>query len=241
MLNRLLSRQGLRVGAIVTAGHEDTLRIERAIQTHLGYPYGDRLHVATHHHNPPLIPRELVFGVRGRIDVFGEEVLPLREADVRDAARALIDAQVDGIVVGLLSSYRNGAHEQRVAEIVREELAAAGRNGDGPGVFVSSELYPSRRDLPRLNSTIVEAYAAEPSRGNAPRGERPHPRARGGVRAPRHGRARGDDLDRGPRAGAHARLRPDRRRRRRAHPRRPARPARTCCAPTSAGRRSTSR
>ena len=50
MLNRLLCRQGLRVGAIVTAGHEDTLRIERAIQTHLGYPYGDRLHVATHHH-----------------------------------------------------------------------------------------------------------------------------------------------------------------------------------------------
>ena len=51
MLNRLLSRQGLRVGAILTAGHEDTLRIERAVQTYLGYPYGDRLHVATHHHN----------------------------------------------------------------------------------------------------------------------------------------------------------------------------------------------
>ena len=29
----------------------------------------------------------------------------------------------------------------------------------------SSELYPLRRDLPRLNSTLIEAYAAEPSRG----------------------------------------------------------------------------
>ena len=31
-------------------------------------------------------------------------------------------------------------------------------------MFLSSELYPMRRDLPRLNSTVIEAYAAEPSR-----------------------------------------------------------------------------
>src|SRR3954454_25214677 len=31
MLNRLLSRQGLEIGAIVTAGQEDYLRIERGI------------------------------------------------------------------------------------------------------------------------------------------------------------------------------------------------------------------
>ncbi len=165
MLNRLLSRQGLPVGAIVTAGHEDALRIERAVQTYLGYPYGDRLHVATHHHNESLVPRSLIHGVRGRLDLFGEEVLPLREQDVRDAARALLDAGVEGIVIGLLSSYRSGAHEQRAAAIVREEIAARGHDGDGPPLFVSSELYPSRRDLPRLNSTVVEAYAAEPSRG----------------------------------------------------------------------------
>ncbi len=36
---------------------------------------------------------------------------------------------------------------------------------DGVPVYVSSELYPLRRDLPRLNSTLIEAYAAEPSRG----------------------------------------------------------------------------
>ena len=37
MLNRLLQRQGLRVGCIVNAGHEDYLRLERGIQTYLGY------------------------------------------------------------------------------------------------------------------------------------------------------------------------------------------------------------
>ena len=37
MLNRLLERNGRRVGIIVTAGQEDYLRTERAIQTYLGY------------------------------------------------------------------------------------------------------------------------------------------------------------------------------------------------------------
>jgi acetone carboxylase, beta subunit len=164
MLNRLLTRKGRRVGAIVTAGQEDVLQMERGIQTYLGYSYADRLHIATHHHNEPLIPRDRMKGVRGRIDLFGNEVLALREQDARDAANALLDAGVEGIVISLIFSYRNPAHEQRVREIVEEEKARRGSNGDCP-VFVSSELYPSRRDFPRLNSTVIEAYAAEPSRG----------------------------------------------------------------------------
>ncbi|HME04665.1 MAG TPA: hydantoinase/oxoprolinase family protein, partial [Solirubrobacteraceae bacterium] len=163
MLNRLLQRQGLRIGCIVNAGHEDYLRLERGIQTHLGSSYADRLHLATHFHNEPLVPRARMKGVRGRIDVFGDEVLPLREKDVGDAAIALLDDGVEGIVVSLLFSYRNAKHERRVAEIIEQEKEARGINGSVP-VFLSSELYPMRRDLPRLNSTVIEAYAAEPSR-----------------------------------------------------------------------------
>jgi acetone carboxylase, beta subunit len=164
MLNRLLSRTGLEVGCIVTAGQEDYLVIERGIQTYLGYSYSDRLHLATHHHNPPLVPRERMKGVRGRIDVMGAEVLPLREEDAREAAAALLDQGVQGIVVSLLFSYRSAEHEIRVGEILAEEKAKRGIDGEVP-VFLSSELYPLRRDLPRLNSTLIEAYAAEPSRG----------------------------------------------------------------------------
>src|SRR5438105_2454991 len=165
MLNRLLQRQGLKIGCIVNAGHEDYLRLERGIQTYLGTSYSDRLHLATHFHNEPLVPRERMKGVRGRIDVFGDEVLPLREEDARAAARELLAEGVQGIVISLLFSYRNPAHEQRVGEIVAEEKAAAGVDGSVP-VFLSSELYPMRRDLPRLNSTVIEAYAAEPSRSS---------------------------------------------------------------------------
>jgi N-methylhydantoinase A/acetone carboxylase beta subunit len=168
MLNRLLTRGGREIGALVTAGQEDYLRIERGIQTYLGFSYSDRLHLATHHHNPPIVPRERMKGVRGRIDVMGAEVLPLREADVREGAAELLDAGVEGICICFLFSYRNAEHEIRAAEIVHELIAERGVDG-GPPVYLSSELYPLRRDLPRLNSTLIEAYAAEPSRGTMQR------------------------------------------------------------------------
>jgi acetone carboxylase, beta subunit len=160
MLNRLLAREGRRIGAIVSAGQEDYLQLERGIQTYLGYSYADRLHVATHFHNQPIVERGLMKGVRGRIDVLGQEVLPLREEDVRAAARELLDADVEGICVCLLFAYRNAEHELRVGEILREVM-----DGREVPLYLSSELYPMRRDLPRLNSTLIEAYAAEPSRG----------------------------------------------------------------------------
>ena len=157
MLNRLLERKGRRVGVIVTGGVEDTLRLERGIQTYLGYPYSDRLHVATHYHNEPLVPRERVKGVRERVDMFGEVAIPIYEDEARAAVEELRDAGVEGIVVNLLYSYRNSEHEDRIRAIA-EDVAP------GIPVFLSSELYPMRRDFPRLNSTLVEAYAAEPSR-----------------------------------------------------------------------------
>src|SRR5438552_10175048 len=120
MLNRLLERKGRRIGVIVTAGTEDTLRLERGIQTYLGYPYSDRLHVATHFHNEPLVPRDRVKGVRERIDMFGEVAIPLYEDDARRAGEELRDASVEGIVVNLLYSYRNSEHEDRIREIAAE-------------------------------------------------------------------------------------------------------------------------
>ncbi len=162
MLNRLLERKGRKVGVIVAAGMEDYLRLERGIQTYLGYSFCDRIHLVTHRHNEPLVPRERVMGVRGRINLFGAEVIPLYEDETRDAVNRLLDFGVDNIVVNLPFSYKNPAHEQRVRAICDEVMDA---NGGRIPVYLSSELYPMRQDFPRLNSTIMEAYAAEPSRG----------------------------------------------------------------------------
>lgn len=162
MLNRLLERKGKRLGLIVTAGQEDYLRLERGIQTYLGYSYSDRLHVATHRHNEPLIPRERIRGVRERIDLFGDVIIPVYEEEVVQAVEELLDQDVEGICVNLLFSYRNPIHEVRVREIAEKVME---KKGVRVPLFLASELYPMRRDFPRLNTLLVEAYAAEPSRG----------------------------------------------------------------------------
>ena len=144
MLNRLLSRQGLRIGAIVTAGQEDYLKIERGIQTYLGYSYSDRLHLATHYHNPPLVPRERMKGVRGRIDVFGDEVAPLREQDARQAAAELLDAGVDGICVCLLFSTETPSTRSGSGRSSRRRRQR-GANGEVPVVPLLGALSAAPR------------------------------------------------------------------------------------------------
>ena len=161
MINRLLERKGRRVGCIVTAGMEDYLRLERGIQTYLGYSYSDRVHVVTHHHNEPLVPRSRMKGATERIDVFGDVVIPLYEDEVRTAARELLADAVEAICISFVFAYRNDAHEARAEEIVREEMAAANREVP---IYRSSDRYPLRPDFPRLNTLLIEAYAAEPSR-----------------------------------------------------------------------------
>jgi len=162
MLNRLLERKGQKLGLIVSGGAEDYLRLERAIQTYLGYSYRDRLKVITHRHNPPLVPRERIFGVRGRIDLFGDEVIPLYEQEAAEAIERCLDFEVEGIVVNLMFSYANPAHEQKIRKIAEEVMA---RRGQQVPLFLSSELYPVMDDFARLNTVLIEAYAADPSRG----------------------------------------------------------------------------
>jgi acetone carboxylase, beta subunit len=161
MLNRLLERKGRRVGCIVTAGMEDYLRLERGIQTYLGYSYSDRVHVVTHRHNEPLVPRRWMKGATERVDVFGDVAIPLYEDEVSLAARELLQDGVEAICISFIFSYRNSAHEERAEELVRAAMAEVGREVP---VYRSSDRYPLRPDFPRLNTLIVEAYAAEPSR-----------------------------------------------------------------------------
>jgi acetone carboxylase beta subunit len=161
MLNRLVSRKGRKVGLIVNKGMEDFHRMGRAVQSHLGYSYSDRLHLNTHHYDPPLVPREWTRGVTERIDMFGNVVIPLYEHEVEPAVRELVEEGVEAIVISLLHSYKNPVHERRVRDIARETVQKMGK--DIP-VFASVDYYPVRKESHRTNTTILEAYAADPSR-----------------------------------------------------------------------------
>ncbi|MBA4602657.1 hydantoinase/oxoprolinase family protein [Thermoactinomyces sp. AMNI-1] len=161
MLNRLVQRRGRRVGLIVNKGMEDFHRMGRAIQAYLGYSYSDRLHINTHRYDPPLVPGELTRGVTERVDLFGNVVIPLYEHEVEPAVRELLEMDVQAIVISLLHSYRYPAHERKVRDIAREMIKKSGK--DIP-VFASVDYYPVRKESHRTNTTIIEAYAADPSR-----------------------------------------------------------------------------
>jgi acetone carboxylase, beta subunit len=161
MLNRLVSRKGRRVGLIVNKGMEDFHRMGRAIQSYLGYSYSDRLHLNTHRYDPPLVPRERTRGITERVDVFGNVVIPLYENEIEPAVRNLLDQDVEAIVISFLHSYKYPQHERRVRDVAKELIQKAGKEIP---VFASVDYYPVRKEMHRTNTTIIEAYAADPSR-----------------------------------------------------------------------------
>ena len=161
MLNRVVQRKGMKVGLIVNRGMEDFHRMGRGIQCYLGYSLEDRLHLNTHRYDEPLVPAARTMGVTERVDCHGDVVIPLREHEAFEAAHRLLDQGVEAIAICLLHAHKNGRHERRVAEIAREVIAQ--RGADIP-VFASVDYYPTRKESHRSNTTILEAYAAEPSR-----------------------------------------------------------------------------
>lgn len=162
MLNTLLQRRGTRLGLITTKGMEDDVLKGRGTHTWKSYAYSDRLHAVTHVAPQPLVSRRYVYGATERIDAFGEAVIPLYEHEVESAVLKLLDKGVEAIVIHFLFSYLNNAHELRAEQIVARVLQETARTE--VGVFLGSKLRPVMRENGRLNSALIEAYAAAPSR-----------------------------------------------------------------------------
>ncbi|MFX0040768.1 MAG: hydantoinase/oxoprolinase family protein [Promethearchaeota archaeon] len=162
MVNRLLERQGnSNIGVIVNAGFEDLLRLGRALQCWIYLDYGGRLHAREHEHPTPLIPRNQIKGVRGRINFWGDELIPLYKKEVEKAVNELLDMNVDCICVCFLCSYMNTSHELQVRAIAEKIMKEKVKEIP---IILSCEHNPVRGETPRLNALIIEQYAAEPSR-----------------------------------------------------------------------------
>jgi len=161
MLNRVVQRKGLDVGLIVNKGFEHVHSMGRAAQSYLGYALEERLHLNTHRYDPPLVPLNRTRGVTERTDVQGKVVIPLREQEVRAAVRELVEEGSKAIVIVFLQSHKNAESERLARDAALDELKKLGSNIP---VFASVDYYPSRKESHRTNTTILEAYAAEPSR-----------------------------------------------------------------------------
>jgi N-methylhydantoinase A/oxoprolinase/acetone carboxylase beta subunit len=155
-MNRLIEHKGPKLGLLITAGFEDTTLIGRASQWSDGVPLKYQRNIAGVDRPEPLIPKELIVGVKERVDSRGMIVRPLDEDDLLAKIQYLVDAGVRGFVVSLLWSFLEPAHERRIKEILEQEYHAAFL-GAMP-VFLSSDVAPRMYEYPRTMMTILNAY-----------------------------------------------------------------------------------
>src|SRR5438128_1158245 len=144
-VNTLIQRTGARLGLLVTEGFRDVLELQRLRLTNPFDLHGSR--------PLPLIPRARVAEVRERLRADGRVDTPLDEAGVREATRQLARAGqgIEGLVISLLHSYRDPAHE-RQARAIAESAAP-----DLP-VTASSDVWPQAREYERTALAVLDAY-----------------------------------------------------------------------------------
>ncbi|MBB3733161.1 hydantoinase/oxoprolinase family protein [Nonomuraea dietziae] len=143
-LNALLERKGARVLLLTSAGARDVYQIARGNR--------DRMFDLRYRKPTPLVPRGDVMEAAGRLDWRGEELHPLDEQAVRQAAHRARAEGFDAVAVTLLFSYVNPAHEIRAGQILAEEL------GDDVLVVLSHEVAREWREYERTSSAVLEAY-----------------------------------------------------------------------------------
>ncbi len=142
--NALLEDDIEHMGLITTEGYRYILEIARqSVPAGYGNSYfwvkPDRI-----------VPVDRVKEVGGRLDVRGQEVRPLDEAQVAEVARWYRDQGIDTLGVCLLHAYANDQHERRVLEIIQREHPDA-------VVSLSCEVLREYREYERTVTTLVDA------------------------------------------------------------------------------------
>lgn len=142
-INTVIQRKGLRLALFTTEHFRDVLEVAR-----LKIP---NMYNLLSKRPAPLITRDLVFGIPGRITADGAILAELDEAAVAAAATAAVQAGAEGIVISLLHAYRNPAHELAAKACVQ-------RAAPGLPVFCSSETWPIIREYERTITAAIGAY-----------------------------------------------------------------------------------
>jgi len=138
--NALLERKGERLALAITRGFGDALRIG----------YQARPDIFARHIVLPSMLYERVVELDERVGVDGDVLVPLDEAQAREALQSIRNAGIDALAIILMHGWRYPKHEARLSEIAREL-------GFGQ-VSVSNEVAPLIKLVGRGDTTVVDAY-----------------------------------------------------------------------------------
>lgn len=141
--NAILEMRGCKTALVTTAGFKDLLEIGRQKRPDLYDMQADKKSV--------LIPRNMRFEIKERIDYAGNIVVEPDVKEVEKLAKHLKDENVKALAIVFLNSFVNPAHENMVKEIIKKCC---------PDIFVSisSEVSNQFREYERMCGTVINSF-----------------------------------------------------------------------------------
>ncbi len=143
--NAVLESKGARVGLITTQGFAQILHLARS-QT----PGPLAGWIIMEKPDPPASLADTREAVE-RMGPRGETIVEVDEAQVEGIVRDLVESGVESLTVGLINSYVNPAHEERIGEIVE-------RLYPGFPVTLSAQVLPEFREYERTLTACMNSY-----------------------------------------------------------------------------------
>jgi N-methylhydantoinase A/oxoprolinase/acetone carboxylase beta subunit len=150
--NAIIERKGARTAFVTTKGHEDMLLIGKISQKVAGLTEMEIIHTSRlNRAEPPLVPRDMVFGVNERITWNGEVLVPLKPVELGKLAEELAAKKVESVAICLLWSFMNPSHEQEIKKVLEKKL---------PKVYcsISTDISPTFGEYERAIATVINAY-----------------------------------------------------------------------------------
>jgi N-methylhydantoinase A len=140
--NTLLERRGPKIGVIATRGFRDVLEMRRRDRRHTWGLWGDFI---------PIVDRDMRVEVKERTLADGSIRTAVDGAEVRAAAKQLLDQGAQSIAIAFINAYANADNERRALA----ELRAVWPN---EFVAASHEVLSEIREFERSSTTALNAY-----------------------------------------------------------------------------------
>jgi N-methylhydantoinase A len=140
--NAVIERRGARCALITTRGFRDVLELGRRDRPHMYGLTGIQR---------PLIPRDCRWEVDERLDYQGNVLIPLKPRQVRELGQVLKGENVAAVVISLLHSYANPAHEEEIRDILREVEPSW-------EIVISSGVIREYYEFERTSTAVIQGY-----------------------------------------------------------------------------------
>ncbi len=140
--NAIIEGKTAKTAFVTTQGFRDMLEIARQIRP--------SLYDLQFEKPAPLVPRQLCFEIRERLDAKGNVVTPLDEKALAIVVDQLAESEVEAIAICLLHSYRNPDHEQKVGEAIKAKIPDV-------KLSLSSKIVPEFREYLRASTTVINS------------------------------------------------------------------------------------